>query len=154
LLLQNRELRQVINQLFRVYQPSKHQFWNNLMAAPDGVFMDKTKNGFLAHLYLAYQGAMHATRVAVYASPGIKDPEQRQEFMTVIVDDDSILGKSHHQYLHDMAVNSWGIVPDAPKCFNELPDLAKWMDKELPCPSDLLAPRPSNFVRNVHHLCM
>jgi hypothetical protein len=148
----NVPLRMAINALFRRYQPSQHSFWKALYHAPSEIMEDKTPNGFLAHFYLAYQGAMHATRTAVYGVP-LHTPEERLQLAAVIVDDDNfITGESHHFHLESMFRTTMGIDPTGE--FGDLKDLAARMDKELPASgSDVLAPLASHFVRRVDQLC-
>lgn len=148
---QNVPLRMAINELFRRHQPSKHPFWKDLARAPRVIMDDRTPNGFLAHLYLAYQGAMHATRAAVYSVP-LHTPEQRLQLAAVIVDDDNfVTGESHHFHLECMFRSKMGIDPVGE--FGDLKELVTRMDRELPASGgDVLAPVASHFVRRVEQL--
>ncbi|MBP9742415.1 MAG: hypothetical protein KBD37_03560 [Burkholderiales bacterium] len=91
------ELLQFFNNVIDSNLPSKHRFFNNLANAPGNSIRNPQ---FLGEVYLAYQAAMHATRVMVYFLPFLNCPSLRKRKLAIYMDDDGLAnGDTHHYQL-------------------------------------------------------
>jgi len=95
------EFRNLMNGLFNQYKPTNHRFFKNLMET--NVTAAVRDPLFISELYKRYQGAMHATRAAVWYSPNLETPRLRQRKAAIIVDDDTVDGeKTHHRQCENL----------------------------------------------------
>jgi pyrroloquinoline quinone (PQQ) biosynthesis protein C len=77
--------------------PSRSPFFGRLGGLQDGIARSPE---LLGEIHLAYQSAMHSTRVAVYHLPYLDAPALRARKVQIFVDDDGLAnGDTHHYQL-------------------------------------------------------
>lgn len=80
-----------------LHRPSDARFFSRLAELPAHIAKSPD---LLGDLHLAYQGAMHATRAAVYFLPNLDSPALRQRKLQIFIDDDGLPnGDTHHYQL-------------------------------------------------------
>ena len=80
-----------------MHRPSDARFFSRFAELPAHI---ARLPALLGELHLAYQGAMHATRAAVYFLPNLDTPALRQRKLQIFIDDDGLPnGDTHHYQL-------------------------------------------------------
>lgn len=108
------------------HQPSQKPFFRNFAALPAQA---ARHSALLGQIYLIYQAAMHATRVAVYRMPHLDTPALRKRKLQIYIDDDGLPGGDTHHYQLARAFRSIGAeLPLGDEEFGDLGELCTHLD--------------------------
>jgi hypothetical protein len=126
---ENKAIRANFNQIFLEHRPSNHSFFTALRNAPKEV---ATNPRVLREIYIRYQAAMHTTRAAVYFSPYLNSPQNRQRKAKIILDDDTVNDLASHHIQLENLFRSLGAecIPHEEE-FGDLPELRAQLDPDL-----------------------
>jgi hypothetical protein len=128
-----------IHAIAEEHQPSRMPFFESLRNMPSEAARD---SAFLGQIYLVYQAAMHATRVAVYYMPHLDNAAMRKRKLQIFVDDDGLAGGDTHHYQLARAFRNIGAVcPLGDEDFGPAEDLCRHLD-----------PQTAHFVRQAQKL--
>src|SRR6266446_2202792 len=89
------DFRRAMLVLLDEHRPSRMPFFRRVTSLPFRIASDPD---LLGEIYLVYQAAMHATRVAVYYLPYLDSPALRRRKLRILVDDDGLPGGDTHHY--------------------------------------------------------
>ncbi|HYZ21244.1 MAG TPA: hypothetical protein VE690_03710 [Rhodopila sp.] len=121
------------------HRPSEARFFSRLAKAPARV---ATSPELLGDIHLVYQGAMHATRAAVYHLPHLDTPALRQRKLRIFIDDDGLPnGDTHHYQLTRVFRNIGARLKLDDEEFGSVDELCPKVD-----------PRLAHFMRQVQLL--
>lgn len=97
------ELKAALEAVVDYHQPGKHSFFQTLKQTQPGTL----DNQAITNLGMLYQGAMQATRQAIYRSTNVANNEQRKEIVRIASEDEEPQtdGQTHYEMLKSMFVS-------------------------------------------------
>jgi hypothetical protein len=106
-------LRRSLSILFDIHRPSRSPFFAQLGDTPREYLLAE---GRMDRLYLAYQGAMHASRTMGYFMPHLDRIDRRMVKLAILADDDGAPnGDSHHYQLR----RAWTLLLGRPPNYSD-----------------------------------
>ena len=122
------DFRRAMLVLLDEHRPSRMPFFRRVTSLPFRIASDPD---LLGEIYLVYQAAMHATRVAVYYLPYLDSPALRRRKLRILMDDDRLPGDDSHHYQLARAFRNIGAqLPLADEEFGSHEDLCRHLDQE------------------------